>query len=366
MRRYIRGILGIVRAYQLRFVRDKVALFFTFLFPVIFLLIFGTINSNSNMNFSIALINESDSQFASDFAAGVRENDVFSVSEEAISLDDARERMGRGEFDSVVVLPEDFGSTTERGPTGAIDVYYSPSASQAGQTVAAVMEQVLDGINQELGQPAPQFTVSQVSTGRAGLTAFDYTFSGLLGFTILGTSIFGLANVMPAEKQRGSFRRLRAAPFKSSQLVVGNALHYVILTMLSVLLMVLVGLFVFDFTMRGSWLQFGVFTALSSVMMIGFGLLVGGWARNENQAAPLTNLIAFPLMFLSGIFFPRFLFPEWLQQITGYIPLSPVVDGFRRIMTENASLFDLGSELGLIILWTLVVYAAAIKLFRWE
>lgn len=367
MRQYFGAIWGIMRAYQLRFYRDKVGLFFTFLFPVIFLLIFGTISSGSSMSFKLAIINQSDSQFAKEFVKNATDDEVFKVDESITELESAKEQMGRGELDGAIVLPESFGQLEDdKMPAGQLQVYHSPNSEQAGSTISAIMEQILDGINREMGQPAPRFAVEQVSTGEDGMSSFDYTFSGLLGFTILGTSIFGLANVMPAEKQRGSFRRLRAAPFRSSQLIIGNALHYLILTMLSLLLMITIGILMFDFTMRGSWLQFGVFAVVSSVMMIGFGLLIGGWAKNENQAAPLTNLVAFPLMFLSGIFFPRFLFPEWLQGVTGFIPLSPVIDGMRQIMTENASLMQLGPELAMIVAWAIMLYALTAAVFRWE
>lgn len=367
MKRYFSGIFGVMRAYQLRFYRDKTGLFFTFLFPVIFLLIFGTISSGGNMNLNVALINQSESEFAKDFVKNAQDSDVLKVSQDETNLTAAKERMSRGEFDSTIVLPEDFGQVGEDGmPSGSLEVHYSPNSSQAGATTGAIMDQFLEGINRSLGQPEPRFTVEQISTGEEGMSSFDYTFSGLLGFTILGTSIFGLANVMPSEKQRGSFRRLRAAPFKSSQLIIGNALHYMVTSLLSLLLMIVIGLTVFDFTMRGSWLQFGIFAMISSAMMIGFGLLIGGWARNENQAAPLTNIVAFPLMFLSGIFFPRFMFPEWLQGITGYIPLSPVIDGMRQIMTENVSILQLGSELTMILIWMVALYALAARFFRWE
>ena len=178
--------------------------------------------------------------------------------------------------------------------------------------------------------------------------------------------IFGLANALPSEKQRGSLRRLRAAPFTSGQLIIAMAIHYVIISLLSVAAMLVVGLLAFNFNMRGDWLTFGIFTVLASIMTVGFGLLIGGWAKNENQSAPLANLVSFPMMFLSGVFFPSFLFPEWLQTVSAFIPLAPVVDGFRMIMTEYASLADIGLQCGLVGIWIAVVYTAAIKLFNWE
>lgn len=366
--RYIRSTLGVTKAYLLRFTRDKVALFFTFLFPLIFLFVFGTIfNDGNSVSFKVAIINDSKSEFAKGFTLAGGEDKTFKVDSEVKDIAEAKQKMSRGELDSVIVLPEGFGDENNQGmPAGAMDVYYQKGSEQSGQTVAAVMESILDEINKSFGLPQSPLTVNQKPTEETGLSQFDYTFSGLLGFTILSMGVFGLANSMPQEKKTGAFRRLRASPFTAGQLIFGNGIYYLLITLLSVLAMVVAGILIFDFSMRGSWLVFSVYITISSIMMLGFGLLIGGWARNENQSAPVSNLISFPMMFLSGAFFPRFLFPEFLQNITAYIPLSPVVDGLRRIMTEHAQLTELLPQLGIIAVWTVIVYALAIFLFRWE
>lgn len=367
MKRYILSTLGITRAYLKRFWRDKTALFFTFLFPLIFLFVFGSIFNNQSVNFKVAVINESKSEFAKGFLESAKDDKSFKINEDITDLDTAKQKMTRGEIDSVIVLPSAFGEPGQSGtPAGTMDVYYQKGSEQSGHTVAAVMEQILDEINAKLGRPDAALKVAQKPTQDTGLSQFDYTFSGLLGFTMLSMGIFGLANSMPQEKKSGAFRRLRASPFRASQLIIGNGLHYLLITLMSVVAMIVVGLLVFSFDMRGSWLTLAVYILMSAIMMLGFGLLIGGWAKNENQSAPVSNLVSFPMMFLSGVFFPRFLFPEWLQGVTSFIPLTPVVDGFRRIMTENASLFDLGPEIGMIALWTLAIYVLAIKVFRWE
>ena len=368
MKRYFQGVFGIVNAYQRRFLRDKTAMFFTFLFPLIFLFVFGSIFNSSDVSFRIAIINNADNQFATSFVEQIEKDETFTVQEGDVTLEDAKQQMSRGEIDSIIELPTDFGETTGTTPvpSGQMKVYYQQGSEQSGQTLTAVMQQVLDEINKQYGRPDAALTVLATPTQSTGLSSFDYTFSGLLGFSILSMGIFGLANSMPQEKQKGAFRRLRASPFQASQLVFANGIHYLLITLLSVLAMVIVALTVFDFEMRGSWLTFGIFAVFASAMMLGFGLLIGGWAKNENQSAPLSNLVAFPMMFLSGTFFPRFLFPEWLQNITNFLPLTPVVDGFRRIMTEDASLMMLGPELAVIGVWAVVVYGLAIRLFRWE
>lgn len=365
---YLRPILSLARAYIARFFRDKTALFFTFLFPLLFLFVFGSLNkSDGDVSFRLAILNHSDSSFAKDFVKQSDKNKAFKIDKDIKTLGDAKEKMSRGEIDSILELPDEFGVPNAQGiPSGKLQVYYQESNPQSGQTIAAVMEKALASVNKQLGQPAPLFTVEQKSTATTGLTSFDYVFSGLLGFTILSLGIFGLANQMPAEKKTGVFRRLRASPITAGQLIFANMIYYLLIGLVSLALMIVVGLWVFDFNMRGDWIQFGIFSTVGIIMMFGFGLAIGGWARNENQSAALTNIVAFPLMFLSGVFFPRFLMPEWLQSITSYLPLTPIIDGMRLIMTEGKTLLDLTSELGIIAIWIVVVYAVAIKVFRWE
>jgi ABC-2 type transport system permease protein len=368
MKRYINGVLALARAYILRFFRDKTAMFFTFLFPLLFLFVFGSINNgDGDISFKIALLNNSETSFAETFDKQLRENDTFEVSGDVTNFEDARERMGRGEIDTIIELPSTFGVLNDKQqPSGALNVYYAEASPQSGQAVAAVMEGALEGINRELGQPEPPLTVEQKSTATANLSSFDYVFAGLLGFTLLSLGIFGLANQMPAEKKTGAFRRLRASPITAGQLVFANMIYYLLIGIVSVALMFIVAQLVFGFEMRGSWLSLVPFIIIGIILMFGFGLAIGGWAKNENQSAALTNIVALPMMFLSGVFFPRFLMPEWLQGITGYLPLTPIVDGLRMIMTEGKTLFDLGPELAIIGVWTVVVYAIATRVFRWE
>jgi ABC-2 type transport system permease protein len=371
MTQYLRGIYGQVRAYQKRFLRDKVALFFTFLFPLIFLFVFGTIfGSNNTVSLKVAVIDHAQTDFSKQFVDGLKrggDDAPLKVQGNITNMDDAKKKMSRSEIDGIIELPTNFGAISEQHvPTGTATVLHQKGSTQAGQTIAAILGQVMSEMNKQLGQPEAPMKVATEAVGVKGLTNFDYTFSGLLAFSIMSMGIFGLANAMPSEKQKGSYRRLRASPFTSGQLIIANAIHYTIITLCSVAAMMAVGIGVFHFNMRGDWLVFIVFTILSTVMVTGFGLLIGAWAKNENQSAPLSNLLSFPMMFLSGAFFPSFMFPQWLQAITAFVPLTPVVDGFRMIMTEHASLVTLAPQLGMITLWFVVVYTAAIWLFRWE
>lgn len=130
--------------------------------------------------------------------------------------------------------------------------------------------------------------------------------------------------------------------------------------------MFIVALTVFNLKVVGNYLEIGIFLVLSIITILGIGLAIGGWAKNERQAAPLGNIVVFPMLFLSGTFFPRFLMPDWLQTVSSYLPLTPVIDGVRMIVTEGKHLTQIGPQLGMMAIWIVVIYIIAFRVFRWE
>lgn len=366
MKQYFQTIRVLCKTLLVRWARDPVALFFIFLFPLIFLLVFGAMSRNGDVNFNIAVISHSDTAFAKEFTNTLKETKAFKI-KDVQSFDQAKEKMGRGELSSIVEMPKGFGQPNAQGvPSGDLVVYFEESDPTTGQTVASVMQQMLDGINKELTAATDPLVVQQKATKTTDLSRFDYTLAGIVGFSVLSLAIFGMANGFPADKKTGALRRLRATPLRASQLILATAIQYLFAGLLSVASMFLVATLLFDFSMRGSYLTLAVFSLIGIFCLFGFGMAIGGWAKNENQSAPLSNLVAFPMMFLSGVFFPTFLMPQWLQNVSQFLPLTPIVDGIRLIITENASLTSLGTELAIIGAWTVAIYALAFKVFRWE
>ena len=164
----------------------------------------------------------------------------------------------------------------------------------------------------------------------------------------------------------GILRRLHTTPLRVWQYFMSNMIGQAVSGLLSLGVMLIVALSVYHLKVVGNYLDLTVFLAIGIVMILGIGLALGGWAKNERQAAPLGNIIAFPMMFLTGVFFPRFLMPQWLQSVTNYMPLTPVIDGARMILTEGKTIFQVGPQLAVIGVWLVIVYAIAFRVFRWE
>jgi len=372
MRRSLFTVLVFAKLNTKRFFRDKVALFFAILFPVIFLFVFGAISGSSEgASFTVALINDSDSKFAKEFESNIRDDKIpqvkFKVDQEATTYDKAKEKMLRGQVDAAIILPQGFGDLdNEKVPSGKIQLRYTQSNEQAGQTLSAVLDGILGGVNQQYVKAVKPFTVDAKQTQEKGQNAFDYTFAGLLGFSIIGLGIFGPVNIFPELKKMGILRRLHTTPLKVWQYFVAMSISQSLQGLVAIGVLFAVGITVFDLSVRGNFLEIIPFLIFSIIMILGIGLALGGWAKNERQVAPLANIVVFPMMFLSGTFFPRFLMPEWLQQVSAFLPLTPVIEGLRMMTAEGQHLTNLGPQLGLMAVWMVVIYAIAFKVFRWE
>ncbi len=349
--------------------RDKVAIFFVFIFPLIFLIIFGGIfRGGDDISFRVALLNQSDEPFAQQFAKEIEKNNVFEVDDESTTLNRAKEKMNRGQLEATIILPKDFGRVNEGVPfpSGEAKVLYDQSNQQAGQTLGSILDGIFTEVNSQFVQTPTPFTVATESTATKGLTQFDYTFAGILGFTLLSLGIFGPTTVFPRLKQQKVLRRYHTTTLKVWQYFTGNVISNAIVGLMALALMFTAAVVFFDLNMRGSYFNLAFIVALGTIMLFGIGLAMGGWAKNENQVAPLAQLVTLPMMFLSGVFFPTFLMPEFLQNITRFIPLTPIIDSIRLIITENASLGALTPQLTVIIGWAVVIYIVAFRVFRWE
>lgn len=366
----LRAIRAMALAFTKAYFRNKAAIFFTLLFPVIFLLIFGTIfGKQDQVSFSVKLINESPTQIAQALEETLAEIPVFEFSEQDTpkDLSTLKTQLGRGEIDAIIILPPDFGRVEEQGyPTGELRLLYNQSDEQLGATMTAVLEDVFKKFNARIIPVDQPFTISSEPLQTADLSRFDYVFAGLLGFAILSLGVFSMSEGFIQDKKTKALLRIRLAPVKAWQLILATIANRILVGLLAIGLLFIISLLVFDFNMRGDYLHFLLFSTLSITCLLGFGTVIAGWAKDSQQAAPLASLISFPMMFLSGVFFPVFLMPPWLQSVTAFIPLTPVVDGLRLILTENYALWDLGPQILIILCWTVGLYALASKTFRWE
>jgi ABC-2 type transport system permease protein len=352
-----------------RFFRDRLAQFFSILFPLIFLFVFGSLSKGgSSVSFNVAIINHSQSSFSRSFVKEINNSKIFKVDKTSTTLSEAQNKLSKSQVDGIIVLPSDFG-TEKAGqsyPSGQAKVLYSENSNDTGTTLTTVLASEFKSVNAHYVNTNLPFTVVGQAATHKSLTSFDYTFAGLLGFSIIGLGIFGPVNVFPELKKQGILRRLHTTPLRVWQFFLATMLGQAITGVIAITIQFIVAIEVFNLKVDGNFIDIAIFIILSIFMILGIGLAIGGWAKNERQAAPLSNIVVFPMLFLSGTFFPRYIMPIWLQKVTDFLPLTPVIDGLRLLTTEGKNLTQLGPQLGLIAAWFIIIYAIAFRVFKWE
>lgn len=181
--------------------------------------------------------------------------------------------------------------------------------------------------------------------------------------------VFGVAFLFFNLRQQLVLKRFYATPIRRAYIVLGEALSRVTFQMITSVIIIGVGHFAFKFTLVHGWITFLEIMLLSFyalILFMGFGFIVSGLAKNESTIPPFANLITLPQFLLAGTFFSIESFPSWLQPICKVLPLTHFNNAMRNIAFEGASLFSCWQELGILGVWIIVVYAIAVKTFKWE
>jgi ABC-2 type transport system permease protein len=369
MKKSFYTIFTLAKINTRRVFRDRVALFFTIGFPLIFLFVFGSLNSGSgSASFNVAIINQSSSTFAKDFIKTATDSKILKVHSDVMTLAQAEDKMSRSELDATITLPSTFGQTLPGAtyPSGVATVVYTQNNQASASALTSILDSQFKAINTRFVTNVTPFSVTTKELNQKSLSPFDYTFAGLLGFAIIGMGIFGPINVFPELKKMGILRRLSTTPLKVWQYFLATMLGQVFVGLISLAFLFVAAIIFFHLNVVGNYFELIFLLIIGIVCILGIGLALGGWAKNERQVAPLSNIIVFPMLFLSGTFFPRYLMPDWLQHISAFLPLTPIIDGIRLIATEGKHLIDILPQIGLIGVWIVVIYFVAFRVFRWE
>jgi len=197
----------------------------------------------------------------------------------------------------------------------------------------------------------------------------DFILPGQLGFSLLSSGVFGVAFMFFNLRSTLVLKRFFATPISRAHIILGEGLARVIFQMITAVVIILMGYFMFGFTLVNGISTLIAMLFLSFIGLIvfmGFGFIVSGLAKSDSTIPPLANIITLPQFLISGTFFSIDNFPKWLQPISRILPLTHLNTAMRAIAFEGESLWGVRTEIGVILLWGVVVYTAAIKIFKWE
>lgn len=149
-------------------------------------------------------------------------------------------------------------------------------------------------------------------------------------------------------------------------MIYSQICYRLILSVLQAFIIIIVAYFIFGVSVTGNWLVLLGLVLLGTLTFIGIGYFAVSRARTSEGAMPIIQLVQFPMLFLSGIFFPVDIMPAFMRPIVNAMPLTYLGDAFRQVMVNGTPLYPLALDLAVLAGWLVVSTILAIKLFRWE
>jgi len=338
------------------FVRNRSALFFGVMFPIILMTLIGlAFGRTDNLVFRVSVVDEGNPQVAAPLLAGLRGVTVFTVIEEARA--DALARLREGKRSLVVVVPRQ-GTTLE--------AFYDSGREQTSRTALMILERFVAEANLRLsGSPAVLRLSASAVAGRR-TTFFDFLMPGILAMTIAQTGLMGVSFMVAGMRERLVLKRVMATPVPPLAFLGGLVGRSSIIQLLQVAIIFLVGTFVFGAHTQGSLLDLGLLAVVGAVAFFAMGFAISSLSRSSESANLLGSLVNFPMMFLSGTFWPREFMPEAIRPVIGYLPLSPLVDAMRGVGSAGEPLSQYLWAVGYLLAWAVGAFVIAVRRFRWE
>ncbi|MBI3139192.1 MAG: ABC transporter permease [Sphingobacteriales bacterium] len=342
------------------------AIIFSIIFPIIFVMIFGAFGNGGGVSYRLALTEKADT--ADPFYKALLKIPGVKIMEYTDSAE-LRKDLIKGKLTAVVEIGKELDSTGK--PHYKIGIY---STTASSNTIYSFIP-ALDLAKLQLEKTISNSYGSYVEIGEPRIEKvrkyrqIDFILPGQLGFSVLFSTLFGIAFTFFNLREQLVLKRFYASPVNRINILLGVGMSRLFFQVLSVVVLLLFGHFFMNFT-----LQNGVFTFIEIILMtmlmlfllMGVGLIFSSIVKSDTSIPLLINLFGFPQMMLSGTFFTIEVFPKWLQEICRLLPLTQYNDAVRKISFEGLSIFECGKEIGILAIWMLLFYAIAVKVIKWE
>ncbi len=358
----------VVRSYA----RNPVALFFSLIFPIILIglfgLIFSTIGSTST---TLIVLNEDhDSPYSQEFLSALDNTTLVSVQPVNVTPSDFGAWLGQNGYSAGMIIPDGFEANATNNSTTNLTLFVNPEDATAEGEVVSAVQGVAASFNLEAKcghatDCAPVIALAPLhNVGRPIYTYIDYLIPGLIGFSILTSPMFSLVEISSSYRKQGIFRQLSLTPLTRGEWLTARVVWYILLTFVAALIVIGTGVYAFGAHVT---LTLGMvpFLVVGPFFFVSLGMLCGTVSKTPEAAALIGNIVTFPMMFLSGTFFQVSSFPPDLAAVAHAMPLYYVIDGMNQVMLFQNPGRAL-SDLLIVLAASIVVFALAVRLFQWR
>jgi ABC-2 type transport system permease protein len=331
------------------FLREKEAVFWVFIFPVLMTFALGIAFRNTAPDKTPVAIEAPATDSRANEMAGVlsRSQEITAT---MMTPDEAARALRSGKV-SIVVKPQN----------DAFEYRFDPTRPES-----RAARLLVDDVLQRGKGRTDVAQIAEQKVTEPGARYVDFLVPGLIGMNMMGSGLWGLGFTIVIARSRKLLKRFAATPMRRSHYLLSFMLSRFIFLVLEVAAVIVFAALAFGFTVRGSWLSLGLVTVLGGFTFSGIGLLVAARPTTIEGVSGLMNFIMLPMWLLSGTFFSSERFPQVLQPFIKALPLTALNDVLRALMNEGVTLASLWLPIGVLLAWCLISFVVALKIFKWQ
>lgn len=357
-----KALWAITKASFTAILSQPSSIFFSFLFPIVFILIFAAFGDRAADPLRVAIAPSADTTNA--LYDSVLANPLLKVvryADTASRNNDLR----KGKLVAIISINKSVDSIARY----KVRLQSSVAAgANVYQLEKAIDYQALKTELSDANLRREYLVSSEIIPGKK-FKSIDFILPGMIGFSVLFATLFGIAFLFFNLREQLVLKRFYASPVKKLNIVVGIGVSRLFYQLINVVVLILFGYWVLDFTLVNGFITVVEMLLLSVLMLfilMGVGLIIASLAKNDTVIPLMINVFGFPQLLMAGVFFPIDVFPKWLQIICETMPLTQFNNALRKISFEGLHLWDCWKELGILSLWLIVIYAGVAKFMKWE
>lgn len=367
--------------------RNKQVLFWTLFFPIFMMLIFGSIFQGENRAYEVGIINKSNSQTAKTFVKTLKKVDALKVTQK--SENHEKDELEAGNRVAVIIIPKSLADPKKPAPIKIqskamgmpsklpiskpikikpvdIKILYNENKAQDANLVSTILSQITGKFNQKISGSVEAIKIKKEAFKSRNLKYIDFLLPGLLAMSLMMGGIVGIATGIATLRERGVLKRLLATPLNPAVFFAVQLVTRLLMALVQAAIMIGIGILAFGAHFYGNIFTLTIVLAFGASVFLVFGLVMASVAKNVETVEPMSRAATMPMLFLGGVFFPIESMPAWLQPISRALPLTYMSDALRQVISEGASLYTIRIDLLVLLVWGIIGFFIASKIFRWE
>jgi ABC-2 type transport system permease protein len=367
--------------------RNRLGLVLLIVMPLFMMVMVGFIypSNGTITDLKIGMVNE-DSGFNGVFApsqgfiAGLKainNQTHMLIMTDVNSTEDLKDMVQRGELAGGIDIPSNFSQSIMTGQQGTIIIVSDESNPQISATIQGALTHVFNAMGQQiavqnvmpLNATNPLAVIQPYSIKTQGVVSghpsyFDFIAPGIMAMTVMMSVMTGLPVAISQEKEIGTMDGMMVAPINRLSILLGKTIAQTGRGLIQGVIILALAIGLFGVAIQGSILLVFALLLLGVFSFVGLGIVITSFTKDQETAQMLMMTLMFPMMFLSGVFFPIQQMPWYMQDISKALPLTYAADALRKVMVLGAGVPQISNELIILVAFGIVMIAIALPVFR--